>query len=66
MQVFRNVELKGVISKDKALDLLGLERSVEVNIKDHDIMIYRDDMEDVWIDSVIDGESSGGTFDELL
>lgn len=66
MRVFRNVELKGVISKDKALDLLGLERSVDVNIKGYDINISKDDMDDVWIDSVIDDESSGGTFNELL
>ena len=43
-----------------------LERSVEVNIKGHYITIYRDDMEDVWVDNIVNGELSGGTFDEVL
>jgi len=64
-KVFRNVLLKGVISKRRALDLLGMELSVIVNIKGKDIIISRDDMEDINIDLYVDGENLGGELEEL-
>jgi hypothetical protein len=64
-KVFRNVLLKGVISKQRALDLLGMELSVIVNIKGKDIIISRDDMEDINIDLYVDGENLGGELEEL-
>lgn len=65
MKVFRNEVLKGIISKERALALLGLELSVVVNIKGYDVIISRDDMDNINIDYLEDGESAGGQFDEL-
>lgn len=64
MKVFRNVNLKGIISKDKALQLLGLELNVICTVKGIEIEISRDDMNDVCIDYA-DEELCGGEFDEL-
>lgn len=50
MKVYRNTMLEGVISKKRALKLLGLELSVKHQISNVEIEISRDDMYDVWID----------------
>jgi hypothetical protein len=56
-QVFRSVSLKGVISKERAVDLLGLELSVKTKIKGHLIEISRDDNYNISIDEIDeDGE----------
>jgi hypothetical protein len=51
-QVFRSVSLKGVISKERAVDLLGLELSVKTKIKGHLIEISRDDNYNICIDEI--------------
>ncbi len=56
-QVFRSESLKGIISKDRAIDLLGLELSVKTKIKGHLIEISRDDMMNINIEEIDeDGE----------
>ena len=56
-QVFRSESLKGIISKERALDLLGLELSVKTKIKGHLIEISRDDMYNINIEEIDeDGE----------
>lgn len=61
-QVFRSESLKGIISKDRAADLLGLELSVKTKIKGHLIEISRDDMYNINIDE-IDEEGELLSFD---
>jgi hypothetical protein len=51
-QVFRSESLKGIISKERAIDLLGLELSVKTKIKGHLIEISRDDMYNINIDEI--------------
>jgi hypothetical protein len=51
-QVFRSESLKGIISKERALDLLGLEISVKTKIKGHLIEISRDDMYNINIEEI--------------
>jgi hypothetical protein len=51
-QVFRSESLKGIISKERAIDLLGLELSVKTKIKGHLIEISRDDMMNINIDEL--------------
>ena len=65
MKVFRNIDLKGVISKKKALKLLGVESQKNVKIKGFNIVIYLDDFYNVVIDYLISNELVGGTFQEL-
>lgn len=65
MKVFRNVELKGIISKKKALDLLGMNLEVRIFVKDIEISISRDDMGNVDIDYIVDDELVGGEFEEI-
>jgi hypothetical protein len=56
-QVFRSESLKGIISKDRAIELLGLELSIKTKIKGHLIEISRDDMYNINIDELDeDGE----------
>jgi hypothetical protein len=56
-QVFRSESLKGIISKERAIDLLGLELSVKTKIKGHLIEISRDDNYNICIDEIdADGE----------
>ena len=50
--VFRSESLKGIISKDRAIDLLGLELSVKTKIKGHLIEISRDDMYNINIEEI--------------
>ena len=64
-KVFRNEKLKGVISKDRALTLLGMNREARVTIKNIDIIISYDDFENISIDYMDDGEPAGGMFDEI-
>lgn len=65
-KVFRNVNLKGVISKERALKILGLEAYKETKIKGINIAIYVDDNYDIGIDILDnDGEMVGGYFDEI-
>ena len=61
-QVFRSESLKGIISKERAIDLLGLELSVKTKIKGHLIEISRDDMMNVNIEE-IDEEGELLSFD---
>jgi hypothetical protein len=51
-QVFRSESLKGIISKERAVDLLGLDLSVKAKIKGHLIEISRDDMYNINIDEI--------------
>lgn len=69
-KVYQNVLLRGVISKQKALELLSpkgwMENEVIVKYRGKDIIISRDDMEDVCID-LYDTEleeAVGGEFEE--
>ncbi len=56
-KVFRSESLKGIISKERAIDLLGLELSVKTQIKGHLIEISRDDMYNINIEEIDkDGE----------
>jgi hypothetical protein len=56
-KVFRSESLKGIISKERAIDLLGLELSVKTKIKGHLIEISRDDMYNINIEEIDkDGE----------
>lgn len=64
-KVYRNELLKGIISKKRACQLLGLEREVIVTINNKDIIISLDDFDDINIDMLIEGEPMGGLFDEL-
>lgn len=64
-KVFRNELLNGIISKDKAIEILGLEREVNTRIKNIDIVIYRDDNENINIDILEEGEAKGGAFEEI-
>jgi hypothetical protein len=64
-KVFRNEKLKGVISKDRALSILGMNRSAKITIRNIDIIISYDDFENVSIDYMDEGEPAGGTFDEI-
>ena len=61
-QAFRSESLKGIISKDRAIDLLGLELSVKTKIKGHLIEISRDDMYNINIEE-IDEEGEPLSFD---
>jgi hypothetical protein len=72
IKVYRNVLLKGVISKEKALDLLSksklgyMENEVILKWRGKDIIVSRDDMGDVCID-LYDTEleeAEGGEFEE--
>ncbi len=49
-KVFRNTNLFGVISKQRALQLLGMEISVKHKIANIEIEISRYDMDDIFID----------------
>jgi hypothetical protein len=51
-QVFRSESLKGIISKDRAIELLGLELSIKTKIKGHLIEISRDDMMNINIEEI--------------
>lgn len=51
-QVFRSESLKGIISKERAVDLLGLELTVKTKIKGHLIEISRDDNYNISIDEI--------------
>jgi hypothetical protein len=51
-QVFRSESLKGIISKERAIDLLGLELSIKTKIKGHLIEISRDDMMNINIEEI--------------
>jgi hypothetical protein len=51
-QVFRSESLKGIISKERAIELLGLELSIKTKIKGHLIEISRDDMMDIFIEEI--------------
>jgi hypothetical protein len=51
-QVFRSESLKGIISKERAVDLLGLELSIKTKIKGHLIEISRDDMYNINIEEI--------------
>ena len=65
-KVYRNVKLKGIISKDRALQLIGVELSIDVEIKGIKINISRDDNYDVSIDYYNEwNELAGGAFDYL-
>ena len=64
-KVYRNVLLKGIISKQRALKLKGLQNQVIVNIRGIDIIISVDDMYDIDIDIWKDDECLGGEFEEL-
>ena len=61
-QVFRSESLKGIISKERAINLLGLELSVKTKIKGHLIEISRDDMMNINIEE-IDEEGELLSFD---
>lgn len=67
MKVYRNIKLKGVISKNRALALLGGERELITTIKNQYIIISRNDFEDINIDlyNMVLRESVGGAFEEL-
>lgn len=64
-KVYRNELLRGVISKKRACQLLGVEREVITIIKNKSIIISLDDFDNINIDLLIDGEPAGGLFDEL-
>ena len=65
-KVYRNVKLKGIISKNRALQLVGVKSSIDVEIKDFKINICKDDNYDVVIDYYNEfGETAGGEFDYL-
>jgi hypothetical protein len=51
-QVFRSESLKGIISKERAIELLGLELSIKTKIKGHLIEISRDDMYNINIEEI--------------
>ena len=53
MKVFRNI------------DLIGIERQKNISINGYNIIIYRDDVDSVGNDYLIDNELAGGTFKEL-
>ena len=61
-QVFRSESLRGVISKERAINLLGLELSIKTKIKGHLIEISRDDMMNINIEE-IDEEGELLSFD---
>jgi hypothetical protein len=65
MKVLRNTQLKGVISKERALKFLGLELRVQHQVGNVVIDISRDDMGDINIDYIEDGEPAGGEFEEI-
>lgn len=65
MRVLRNTRLEGVISKKRALQLLGMELSVKHQVGNVELLISRDDMGDVVIDYIDDGEPAGGEFEEI-
>lgn len=65
-KVYRNVKLKGIISKDRALQLVGVKSSIDVEIKGFKINICKDDNYDVMIDYYDEqNELAGGEFDYL-
>jgi hypothetical protein len=64
-KVYRNELLRGVISKKRACQLLGVEREAITIIKNKSIIISLDDFDNINIDLLIDGEPAGGLFDEL-
>ena len=65
-KVYRNVKLKGIISKDRALQLVGVKSSIDVEIKGFKINICKDDNYDVMIDYYDEwNELAGGAFDYL-
>lgn len=65
-KVYRNVKLKGIISKERALQLIGVERSIDLEIKGIKINISRNDYDDVYIDYYDEwNEQAGGAFDYL-
>jgi hypothetical protein len=51
-QVFRSESLEGIISKERAIELLGLELSIKTKIKGHLIEISRDDMYNINIEEI--------------
>ncbi len=51
-QVFRSESLKSIISKERAINLLGLELSIKTKIKGHLIEISRDDMYNINIEEI--------------
>lgn len=66
-KVYRNTKLKGVISRDKALELLNGDLVKIIHYRKHDIIISIDDMYNIDIDlyDTENQESIGGDFEEI-
>lgn len=63
-KIFKNVELKGIISKKKALELLGIETEKTTIIKGYKIIINRNDNNDIIIDYINEFEEpASGLFE---